>query len=127
MFGLIYRIIRAAKLDYKVFVRLADVNDLIASEGKNYFGCKWHHLIWSQKEPRRKVKKQDFSIPSYQPEHDESLPPRIRRDHVDDLQDRREGIGGVGVSKVFYNKKIDCPPGPGEMKYPGARTGSRRP
>ena len=38
-FGLSSRILRAATLDYKLFVRLADVNDLIASEGQYHLGC----------------------------------------------------------------------------------------
>ena len=36
--GLSSRILRAATLDYQLFVRLADVNDLIASEGKYHLG-----------------------------------------------------------------------------------------
>ena len=44
-------------------------------------------------------------------------------------QDRREGggVGGVrgpGPAKVLFIQKIYCSPGPGAMKYPGARTGS---
>ena len=37
------------------------------------------------------------------------------------------GVGGPGTAKVLFNEKIVCSPGPGAMKYPGARTGSRRP
>ena len=38
-FGLSSRILKAAPLDYNLSVRLADVNDLIASEGKYHLSC----------------------------------------------------------------------------------------
>ena len=38
-FGLSSRMLKAAPLDYRLSVRLADVNDLIASEGKYHLGC----------------------------------------------------------------------------------------
>ena len=37
------------------------------------------------------------------------------------------GVGGPGPAKVLFNRRIDCLFGPGAMKYPWARTGSRRP
>ena len=42
----------------------------------------------------------------------------------------KKGVGGVrvpGPAKASLNKKIDSSLGPGGMKHPGARTGSRRP
>ena len=37
------------------------------------------------------------------------------------------GVGGLGPAKVLFSVETDCTLGPGAMKYPGARTGSRRP
>ena len=37
------------------------------------------------------------------------------------------GLGGPGPAKVLFNEEIDCPLGPGTLKYPGARNNSRWP
>ena len=65
--------------------------------------------------------------------------PFSRADFPDHIQARNdERVGGrqgrrfgarapKGPAKVSFNDKIDCSLGPSEMKYPRARTGSRRP
>ena len=37
------------------------------------------------------------------------------------------GVRGPGPAKVLLNEKFDCSLGPSAIKYPMARTGSRRP